>query len=251
MSDDIRFRSDIVVEPVPDGCCGSDQLIAHAAWVEPPGRVSPDRNDTPDGWRRLIRGMLKHGHTSPEEQGRMTVHVEAPGVVWWQWTRQRFQSLDTEDFSPNIESGRYRVLDGVFYIPPFERPLFEGADFKPLRPVLESHRDAGEYANIAGRMKQLYTQAWREYRHLTERPFPVAREVARLVLPNWALYCSGYVGAGPLSWLQFFSKRVKAGGGPVTFPQSEIEQAARRCEELFAERWPITHEEWVNLGRRV
>ena len=58
------------------------------------------------------------------------------------------------------------------------------------------------------------------------------------------------VGGGPLTWLQFFSKRRKTDQTRVpTFPQWEIEDAARQCEALFAQRWPLTHAAFVEFGR--
>lgn len=244
---EIRFRSDILVVPVPDGCCGSDRLIAHAAWVELPGAVSPDRDDTPAGWRRVIRSMMRDRHTSPFEQGRMTVCIDAPGVVWWQLTRQRFMSLGAEDLSPNVESGRYRVLEGVFYVPPDERPIREGDGFNPLRPRLQdgSPMDRDDVRTFSD---SVYRSAWEAYSHMTG--VGIAREVARLALPSWALYCRGYVGGGPLTWLQFFSKRNKTPDTTVpTFPQWEIEQAARACEVEFARLFPSTHAAFLEFGR--
>lgn len=249
MSDEIRFRSDIVVEPVPDGCCGSDRLIAHAAWVEKPGAVSPHRDDTPDGWRRLIRGMLRGRHTSPFEKGLLTVYCEAPAVVWWEWTRHRFMSVGVADASFSLESGRYKVLDGEFYLPPPERPLLEPEGFKPLRPELVQ-ASAGQYdVSVGALLPQSYRWCWENYRMLLG--LRVGREAARLALP-FGVYYAGHVSAAPLTWLSFFALRTRDPAAAVpSYPQWEIEQAARACEALFAERWPITHAEWVALGRVV
>jgi thymidylate synthase ThyX len=98
---ELTFRSDIRVEAVPELCCGSDQQIAHAAWVLPPwvDGAHSGRDDTPDGWRRVIRGTTRGRHRSPFEQGNLTAYVEAPGVVWWQLTRYRFMSMETDDLS--------------------------------------------------------------------------------------------------------------------------------------------------------
>jgi len=251
----MKFRSDIAVRLVDELCCGWDQQIAHAAWVVPP--PDPDawnpekdmmerhgKDDTEAGWRQVIRAMMKARHRSPFEKGCMEVYIEAPGVVWWQLTRYRFMSLETDDLSPNIESGRYRVLEGEFYVPPDDRPCREPEGFKPMRPELVADGDLA--AELSRNIRNSAADAWLRYAGLIEQG--VAREVARLALPNWALYCRGYVGARPLTWLHFFAQR-KRGGDVPTFPQWEIEQLAEQVEALFAQRWPITHAAFVENGR--
>jgi thymidylate synthase (FAD) len=243
---EIAFRGDIKVELVPDATCGSERVAACAAWAVHPDRVPADRNDTPEGHERVNRACVKGGHNTPFEHGLMTVYVEAPGVVWWQWTRQRFHSIDTEDFSFSLESGRYKHLDPEFYLPPEWRPCAEPAGFKPMRPVLEQEAEAFDRAGHEIELTCRY--AWERYKAMLNAG--IAREVARLCLPNWALYCDGWVSAKPASWLTFFGKRAKTKETAVpTFPQWEIENAAQQCETLFAERWPLTYRAWVANGR--
>ena len=62
--------------------------------------------------------MLKGRHGSPFEGGYLSVYVEAPVVVWWEWSRHRFMSMGCPDLGFNLESGRYRLLDGVDVIAP-------------------------------------------------------------------------------------------------------------------------------------
>lgn len=241
---DIQYRSDIVVSPAQH--CGTDRDIAFAAWAIPPvSRRGPHaKDDSPEGCARVLRACMKGRHNTPFEHGLLSVYVEAPGVVWWQLTRQRFMSLDSEDFSFNLESGRYKVLEPEFYVPSPERPVAEPDGFKPMRPALAP----GDVSRVEFDLRRVCRDAWATYESLIEDGY--AREVARLVLPNWALYCDGYVTAKPLTWLQFFSKRRRTGDTAVpTFPQWEIEQFATACEALFAERWPITYSLFVEFGR--
>jgi len=243
---EVTFRSDIKVELIEESTCGGERTSACAAWAVHPARVPPEKNDTPEGHERVNRACVRGGHNTPLEHALMTVYVEAPGVVWWQWTRQRFHSIDTEDFSFNLESGRYKHLDPEFYLPPEGRPCAEPDGFKPMRPVLEQE-DAARDA-VGWSMERCAKHCWRHYSVLVANG--VAREVARLCLPNWMLYCDGWVSAKPASWLTFFGKRAKAKETAVaTFPQWEIEDAARQCEALFAARWPLTYAAWVSNGR--
>lgn len=235
---DVKFRSDLVVKVVGDGCCGSDQLFANAAWVLPPGQSR-------DGHERVIGAMLKGRHGTPFEKGLMTVYVEAPAVVWWEWTRHRFMSLDAEDHSFSLESGRYKVLDGEFYLPPKDRPCREPAGFKPMRPVLAADAEARDLA--AAYQSDHARDCWERY-ELQIRG-GVAREVARLVLP-FSIYYAGYVSANPRTWLQFFSLRTCHERNTfATYPQWEIERVSLACEAAFAERWPATHAAFNETGR--
>ena len=239
---EIRFRSDISVTLADH--CGSDSAVARGAWVVPPH--APEKRDTAEGVARVVGACVKGRHNTPFERGLLEVYAEMPGVVWWQLTRHRFMSLGSEDFAFNMESSRYRHLDPEFYVPPLDRPLVEGDGFKPMRPRLESALEVAEA--VRENMSTAFRAAWGLYSNLVVHK--VAREVARLVLPNWAIYCDGYVSAKPLTWLQFFSKRAKTGDTAVpTFPQYEIEKFCEACEKLFSALWPGVYAAFVANGR--
>lgn len=238
---EIKFRSDIKVSVNTEACCGSDRTLARAAWAVPPNE-GHDRQMT-----GVLAGCMKLHHNSPFEHGLLSVYVEAPGVVWWQLTRQRFMSMDSEDFAFSLESGRYKVLDPEFYLPPYGRPMFEPAGFKPMKPELSPGRPEDSHL-VTFAMKTGATLAWERYENLVK--LGVARELARNVLPNWMLYCDGYVTAKPLSWLHFFMKRNPTPDTTVaTYPQWEIAEFARQCEEIFATQFPLTHEAFIASGR--
>lgn len=238
---EVRFRSDIMVTEYAEACCGSDKTMYRAAKAIPPDQDPGDPG-------RTLAACVKLGHNTVFEAGLFSVYAEAPGVVWWQLTRQRFMSLNAEDFSFNLESGRYKHLEPEFYVPGPDRPCCEPDGFKPMRPVLAS--DAAAASVFSGMLAVAIGEAWRYYRKSID--MGIAREVARLCLPNWALYCDGYVTAKPLSWLQFFSKRNRTPDTATpTFPQWEIEEFARQCEALFAARWPETHAAFAEFGRRA
>jgi len=242
----INFRSDFTVKLNPRATVGSDSGLAYAAWVTDPDAADP--RDTLDGRRRVLKPCMTGGHNTVFEHGLMSVYIEAPGVVWWQLTRQRFMSVGAEDLSFNLDSGRYRHAEPEFYIPPVDRPLREPDGFKPMRP--EHVVDDAAFSASRYGIKQVVDFSWEQYRDLLR--VGVAREVARLVLPQLALYVAGYVTAKPLSWLQFFSKRNKTVDTTVaTFPQWEIEKVAAQAEEIFAALWPETHAQFLQNGRRA
>lgn len=238
------FRSDIRVL-FDDASAKGDRGIAHRAWACEPSMPGPDRRDDPDGWRRVIRAMVKGRHGTPFEGGYLSVYVEAPVVVWWEWTRHRFMSLGCPDLGFNLESGRYKVLDGQFYVPPEGRPCREPDGFRPMRPALADDADALRQARSG--LESAARSAWNVYSILTRDG--VSREVARLAL-GFNLYYAGYVSANPRTWMQFFSlRRNDPAAAVATYPQWEIEQADVQCERLFGEMWPITYDEFNRNGR--
>ena len=238
-----RFRSDIKV--ILGEHCGSDSYTSRAAWVVPPDKE--DKRDDRVGQERLINSCLRVHHNTPFEHGLMSVYLEAPGVLWWQLTRQRFMSLDSEDFSFSLESGRYRVLEPEFYLPPPERPIREPGGFKAMKPVFAPVEEEYHLAYTEHRQK-LAIFSWRMYQEAIAQG--VARESARDLLPNWMLYCDGYCSAKPLTWLQFFQKRNKAPETTVaTYPQWEIQEFCRQCEVFFQQLFPVMYQSFVNNGR--
>lgn len=239
-----RFRGDIAVKCVQH--CGGDRVIAEAAWVLDPDEPTPEGSRDGDPWTRVIKAMLKGRHGTPFEHGLLTVYVEAPVVVWWEWTRHRFMSLGCPDLGFNLESGRYKVLDGEFYLPPNERPILEPTDFRPMRPRLVSDDELADEARYS--MKAQSFRTWACYQDMIGRG--IAREAARLVLP-FNVYYAGYVSANPRTWLSFFSlRRSDPRAAAATFPQWEIQQADEQCEAIFARHWPVTYE-LFNRGGRV
>jgi thymidylate synthase (FAD) len=222
-----------------------DRGIALRAWAVHPDECPPDKRDDPEGWRRVIRAMTKGRHGTPFEGGYLSVYVEAPVVVWWEWTRHRFMSLGCPDLGFNLESGRYKVLDGEFYLPPEGRPCKEPEGFKPMKPVLAN--DYTVWCNTRGYLEEAYDECWYRYEKMVAGG--TSREVARLCLP-FGTYYAGYVSANPRTWLQFFSLRKNDPAAEVvSYPQYEIQVADVQVEEMFADRWPITYEEFVKNGR--
>lgn len=240
----MKTRSDIKVV-FDDASNKGDRGISLRAWAVHPDECPSDKMDDAEGWRRVIRAMVKGRHGTPFEGGYLSVYVEAPVVVWWEWTRHRFMSLGCPDLGFNLESGRYKVLDGEFYIPPKGRPCKEPDGFKPMRPVLDDDEDA--QVQTDQELGCIYTEIWHSYQWMVNNS--ISREVARLCLP-FGVYYSGYVSANPRTWLQFFSLRKKDDAAAVaTYPQWEIEKADEQVEQMFKERWPITYDEFNKNGR--
>jgi thymidylate synthase (FAD) len=247
-TDDITVTSEITVTLVDS--MGGDLSIVRAARASTLGvdaASDPDRESAKDQ-EGLINYLIKNRHGSPFEHSSLTFFVHAPAMVFWEWIRHRIgQSIDCEtEQSFNLESGRYKRLDPVFWIPPRSRKMLPDEGHKAARPKF---KEAGEMAHRATvlAMMRAYRAAWSEYLALIDAG--IANEVARAVL-GFGIYYSGWVTANPRSLMNFLSLRTHDPEAKfVSFPQVEIEEAARACERFLAEGWPITHSAFCRHGR--
>jgi thymidylate synthase (FAD) len=233
---EVEFRSDVTVELVRAHARDADVLFA--ARVSTKGEQSlEDVEGDPARSKGLINYLMRARHGSPYEHNSMTFHVRAPIFVFREFMRHRVASY-------NEESGRYRELRPVFYVPGPERRLVQvgkpGAyEFEPGTP--EQHKITEEATRRA------CLEAYRAYREMLDAG--VAREVARVVLPV-TTYSSMYVTMNARALMNFLSLRTQREGAAYpSFPQREIEMVAERMEEAWASLMPLTHEAFEAHGR--
>jgi thymidylate synthase (FAD) len=187
--------------------------------------------------RGLINYLMRDRHGSPFEHNSMTFYVRAPIFVFREFMRHRIASY-------NEESGRYRELDPVFYVPSADRNLVQvgkpGAyDFLP--------GSAEQTALVQQQTRAAAIHAYEAYQRMLEAG--VAREVARIVLPL-NIYSSMYVTLNARSLMNFLSLRTKRTGSTFpSFPQREIEMCAEQMEVQFARLMPLTHAAFNDNGR--
>ncbi len=234
--DSIRFRDDVTVELIKHAA--SDADVIWAARVSTKGEQSLDDINADAGRSAgLINYLMRDRHGSPFEHSVMTFFVSAPIFVWREHFRHRIASY-------NEESGRYKVLEPVFYCPAPERPLVQVGK-------------AGAYEFIAGTTEQHDTvvaatrtsceQAYAAYQRMLDEG--VAREVARIVLPV-TIYSSAYVTMNARAMMNFLSLRRSSPDSRFpSFPQREIEMVAEKYEEAWQALMPLTHAAFVANGR--
>lgn len=234
--EEISFRSDVTVELVKSAAVDSD--VIWAARVSTKGEASLDDVDS-DAERAigLINYLMRDRHGTPFEHTSMTFFVSAPIFVFREFMRHRIASY-------NEESGRYRELRPVFYVPGPDRNLVQQG--KP-----------GAYDFVAGTREQ-YDITVAETKESCERAYVayqrmlavgVAREVARGVLPV-ATYSSMYVTMNSRALMNFLSLRTKRLDSHFpSYPQREIEMVADLMEEQWATLMPLTHRAFEAHGR--
>lgn len=229
---DILLRSDFDVDLVESA--GSDELICKAARVSTLGAASIDSAESAG----LIGFLMSNRHGTPFEHSMMMFRISAPIFVWREFMRHRI------GFSYNEESGRYKELDPVFYMPPRDRNLIQ--EGKPGHYIFTPGNDA-QYELVVSSLKGSYRHAWAAYQ--AQLNYGIAKEVARMCLPV-AVYSTAYVTLNPRSIMAFLSLRTKVEGSMFpSYPMKEINEVADRMEAIFTELFPITHAAFNNAGR--
>lgn len=235
---DIIFKSSIDVEEIQ--AVGDDDILAHAAMVSTKG-VLADRMP-PDKVPGLLRYLMKNRHGTPFEHGSLTVRVHAPIKVWREWHRHRI------GWSYNEESGRYKQLEPVFWLPPRERPAIRPEGFKSARPEFDVATDE-EYELIRRALREGYQAAYEQYERMLAAQ--VDRGLARDVL-GVGIYSACYCTANPRSIMAFLELRTnRPDAKRPSKPLWEIAEAARQLEGIFAARWPVTYAAWNECGRQA
>jgi thymidylate synthase (FAD) len=240
---EIEFRSDVSVELVRASAHDSDVLFAARVSTQGEQALEESRLDgtETDGDvkrdRGLINYLMRDRHGSPFEHNMMTFYVQAPIFVFREFMRHRIASY-------NEESGRYRELRPVFYVPAADRNLVQvgkpGAyDFLPGTPE--------QNAIVEQQTRDVSLRAYSAYKRMLDAG--VAREVARIVLPL-NIYSSMYVTMNARALMNFLSLRTRRDGTHFpSFPQREIEMCAEKMEAHFARLMPLTYAAFNTNGR--
>ncbi|MFD4832526.1 FAD-dependent thymidylate synthase [Streptomyces uncialis] len=231
------FRGDITVELVKHTASDADVLFA--ARVSTVGEQSLDElGKDPARSKGLLNYLMRDRHGSPFEHNSMTFFISAPIFVFREFMRHRV------GWSYNEESGRYRELQPVFYVPDGSRKLVQRG--RPGKYVFAEGTQ--EQQELVGRaMEDSYLRSYEAYREMLDAG--VAREVARSVLPV-GLYSSMYATCNARSLMHFLGLRTQHELAKVpSFPQREIEMVGERMEARWAELMPLTYEAFNANGR--
>lgn len=199
----------------------SDEDVARAAWVS--NFAEDARTKDAEKIVGLINFLYREQHTSPFEHGSFTFFVDCPIFVTREYHRHR-------TWSYNETSGRYKILEPRFYIPPPERPLVQTGKIGAYRHepgtqeqidwILENHGHA-------------YRKSWDIY--LEGMEMGIAKEVARNVLPV-GIMTQFYATANPLNVLKFFILRSDEQA------LWEIRYVSKLEETMVKEAMPLTYE---------
>jgi thymidylate synthase (FAD) len=231
------FRSDVTVELVKHTAGDSDVLWA--ARVSTAGEQSLEElHKDPERSKGLINYLMRDRHGSPFEHNSMTFFISAPIFVFREFMRHRV------GWSYNEESGRYRELQPVFYVPGQDRKLVQ--EGRPGKYVFidgspEQHKVVSEA------MIDSYRRSYETYQEMLAAG--IAREVARAVLPV-GLFSSMYATCNARSLMHFLGLRTQHELAKVeSFPQREIEMVGEKMEQHWAKLMPLTYAAFNANGR--
>jgi thymidylate synthase (FAD) len=233
---EILFKSDVTVELIK--ASASDNDVVWAARVSTAGEQSLGDVGT-DASRDagLINYLARERHGSPFEHTSMTFFISAPIFVFREFMRHRIASY-------NEESGRYRELKPVFYVPGPERKLVQIGKTGAYE-FIDGTKE--QYETTVAAIQESCTFAYAKYQEMLA--VGVAREVARAVLPV-TLFSSMYVTMNARALMNFLSLRTAREGSHFpSYPQREIEMVAEKMEAHFAELMPITYAAFQKSGR--
>ena len=212
---------------------GGDHRVVQAA------KVSTQGSDAlgADGTEGFINYLARSRHGSPFEHSTFTFLLELPIFVVRELQRHRIASF-------NEESGRYKQLAPVFYVPDRDRKLVQVG--KPGEYRFEQGRYS-DFELTANTIEDSSRHAYKEYDFLLRAG--IAREVARMVLPL-NIYSSLFITLNARSLMNLLSLRVQDDTSMFpSFPQREIEMMAEQMEEHFKTKMPATYKAFIKHGR--
>jgi len=226
----MEMTSEINVELIQN--VGGDEAVVAAARVSTGTDLAQKSEEANNG---LIGYLMRNRHGSPFEHGSMTFRISAPVVFWWEQVRHRI------GWSYNLESGRYKRLEGRFYVP-------EHARKQTGKPGRYEIVDAPELDEMMQQeMLACAEMCWGSYNRMAEAG--MANEVARLVLP-FNIYYSGYATCNPRSLMAFMSLRTMHEDARYpSKPQKEIRMVGDQYEAEFRRLYPTTWRAWHEAGR--
>ncbi len=173
---------------------------------------------------------------TPFEHNSMTFYVNAPIFVCREFQRHRITSY-------NEESGRYRELNPVFYVPAPDRRLVQQGKPGAYEFVEGSER---QYRITDEATKRAAIAEYDSYRRCSTR---ASRARSLGACCRWHLLIDlrddecALVDELPVASAQTTESNFPS------FPQREIEMVAEQMEEEFARLMPITHGAFVANGR--
>ena len=204
---------------------GDDRTAVCAA------RVSFLRDDDePDDKRdeRLLRFMIKEGHTSPFEHASITLRITCPMFV-------RSQIMRHRTFSFNEVSRRYTSEDIKIYVPTALR-MQSAVNLQ----CSEEGSHITEEAKVLDEMDQALQASLRAYSYLLFKG--VAREQARGVLPQ-NTYTTFWMTGNLHNWFKFLKLRLH------DHSQEETRLVAKAALSIIQEDFPLTTSLMKELGK--
>ena len=205
---------------------GDDLSVVNAA------RVSYDKEaeQFTEKDEKLLRFLVREGHTSPFRHAALTFEVYAPLFVARQWWKYAVASTHVDDQNGwNESSRRYITEDEEFYVPSASswRSKPENSKQGSGEPVdfKIGHHYTNKLNDIINDSVELYHEAMND---------GIAPEIARLFLPAYGMYVRWRWTVSLQGLMTFLDQRMEHDA------QVEIQQYAFAVKDLAHEAFPET-----------
>lgn len=205
---------------------GNDLSVVNAA------RVSYDKEteEFTSKDEKLIKFLIREGHTSPFRHAALTFEIYAPLFVARQWWKYAVASTHIDDQNGwNESSRRYITEDEQFYIPSASSWRSKPENSKqgsgdPIHFSLGYH-----YTNKLKEFVEMGTELYHE-----AMKDEVAPEIARLFLPAYGMYVRWRWTVSLQGVMTFLNQRLEHDA------QAEIRDYARAVSSLANDAFPET-----------
>ncbi|WP_277680047.1 FAD-dependent thymidylate synthase [Gracilibacillus dipsosauri] len=217
---------------------GDDLSVVNAARVS----YNKKKEELDDKDVRLIKFLVRNGHTSPFRHATLQFEVYAPLMIARQWWKYVTGSAHQDTFMNqwNESSRRYVTEEPVFYV-----PYSDEWRSKPKN----SKQGSGEvveweigYEATKRLMKQV-DKGMRNYEWALS--VGVCAEQARLFLPAYGMYVRWYWTASLQALSHFLNERL------ANDAQHEIREYAQAVYNLAIKKFPISLGELCNTNTKA
>lgn len=212
---ELTFLSHSTVELID--FMGGDSRVVEAARVSTKGQKAAEGSEGVG----LVKFLLREKHWSPFQHSVFTFRVHTPIFVTRQLLRHTSSSFSEE-------SGRYRELEPVFYVPGPDRPVVQVGKTGDYNFV----DDAKVSKRSRFHIKWSSRLNWWAYRAMLK--VGTSKEVARMVLPT-NIYSSMYITVNARNLMHMIAVRNDH------HAQAETREVAAKMEEILADKMPVTH----------
>ena len=225
-----------IIEVLDKGYIRLVDALGHDLSIVNAARVSYDKESLEFEPRdeKLIKFLIREGHTSPLRHAALTFEVYAPLMVARQWWKYAVASTHIDDQNGwNESSRRYITEQEEFYIPKQDqwRSKPENSKQGSGEPL-----DANIGFTLTNKLEYITEQGMTMYQDALDKG--VAPELARLFLPAYGMYVRWRWTVSLQGAITFLDQRLPHDA------QVEIQEYAKAVESLTKEAFPKTMEIW-------
>lgn len=189
-----KARLIAMTQPVVHGIDNAKELIAYCARVSNPSNQM--NKDTAD---KLLKYLIKHRHWSPLEMANAVIEVEAPRDIARQLLRHR--SFNFQEFSQRYAD--VTQLGDTFCNRDLRmQDLSNRQNSLVTDDIKLKHWWEAQQNELLSHVRRIYTEAL---------AYGVAKECARVVLPEGLTMSRLYVNGTIRSWIHYLEVRMEKG----------------------------------------